>query len=478
VNDTYDVAVVGAGPAGASAALAAARRGLKTVIIDEQPQAGGQVWRAKYAAILSAPATPESSQGAALREALESSSVAQQYHARVWQIEQKELWRLGLIKDDGASTLTARALILATGAQERVSPVPGWTLPGTIGLAGATAMFKRDLILPGRRTIVAGCGPLLFYVATEILRLGGSVVAVISLNGRADWLRASPAMAMQPDLLRRGLVWMAQLKKARVPILWRHAVATIDGTDGVASATAIPVDADWAPMRAAQTRRFEADGVCLGHGLSPAVEASRLAGATHIYRPEFGGWIPQTDDDGAASTPMLWACGDGAGILGVGAAPLRGELAGLAAARALGAMSETDHMVAQRALLRELAKARRFGVAMTKLTLPRRGLLDLITPGTTICRCENVRRDKAEAEIASGAVSPNALKSATRLGMGPCGGRFCMETAAELAAAATGRTREDIGLPTIRPPLRPVPLGALAGDFNYDDLPIPGAAPL
>ncbi len=261
MSDVFDVAVVGAGPAGASAALAAARHGLKAVLIDEQPQAGGQVWRAKSSAILAAPATPESRAGDALRDALAASAVLRRRDARVWQIERKEHWRLGVAGEDGASILDARALILATGAQERVSPVPGWTLPGVIGLAGATAMFKRDLMLPGERTIVAGCGPLLFYVAAEILRLGGSVAAVVSLNGRGDWLRAAPAMMTRPNLLRRGLIWMAQLKTARVPILWRHAVATIEGAESVASVTAIPVDADWSPMRSAPLQHLDADSV-------------------------------------------------------------------------------------------------------------------------------------------------------------------------------------------------------------------------
>jgi thioredoxin reductase len=478
MNASCDIAVIGAGPAGAHAALAAARQGLNVVIIDEQPQAGGQVWRAHSQAILKAPASPESVAGAKLRDALAASSVVTRCDTRVWQIEREDTWTIGVADSETASTLSARGLILATGAHERVSPVPGWTLPGVVGLAGATAMFKRDLVLPGARTVVTGCGPLLFFVAAEILRLGGSVAAIISLNTRADWLRALPAMATRPDLLVRGLQWMTQIRRARIPVLWGHTVTAIEGTDAVASAIAVPVDSNWSPKTSGVTQRFDADSVCLGHGLSPATEASRLAGAAHVYLPELGGWIPQIDDVGATSVPMLWACGDGAGILGVGAAPLRGALAGLAAARVLGALSGIEEEAARRNVSSDLRRASRFGAAMTRLTIPRPGLVDLITAETRVCRCESVRRDEIENEAASGAKSSNTIKAGTRAGMGACGGRYCTETAARITAAATGRAYEDIGLPTVRPPLRPVLLGTMVGDFDYDSLPVPGAAPL
>lgn len=479
MNASCDIAVIGAGPAGAYAALAAARHGLNVVMIDEQPQAGGQVWRAHSKAIAKAPASPESTAGARLRETLAASSVVTRYETRAWHIERKnDIWSIGIIDNEAASTLLARGLILATGAHERVSPVPGWTLPGVIGLAGATAMFKRDLVLPGERTVVAGSGPLLFYVAAEILRLGGSVAALVSLNTRFDWLRALPAMATRPDLLRRGLQWTAQIRRAGVPVLWGHAITAIEGTDAVKSVTTVPVNSDWSPQASSAAKTFDADSVCLGHGLTPATEASRLAGAAHVYRAALGGWIPELDDMGATSVPTLWACGDGAGVLGVGAAPLRGELAGLAAARALGALSGIEAEAARRNASSELRGARRFGAAMTALSIPRPGLLDLITPDTHVCRCESVPREEIADETASGANSPNTIKAGTRAGMGACGGRYCTETVAQITAAATGRTREEIGLPTVRPPLRPVLLGTMVGDFEYDSLPVPGDAPL
>jgi thioredoxin reductase len=473
-----DVVIVGAGPAGGRAALEAARHGLNTVIIDEQPKAGGQVWRAKAAAIRKAPRTIESEAGERFRKELAASTVVHHHSTRVWQIEHGDGWRLGLLTETGASVLSSRALIIAAGAQERILPVPGWTLPGVIGLAGATALFKSDLVLPGRRTIVAGCGPLLFFVASEILRLGGSVAAVVSLNSRADWLRALPGMATRPDLLGRGAQWLAKLTLAGVPILWRHAVASIEGSKGVQSAVAVPVDASWTPLQGGTSRNLVADSICIGHGLFPAIEASRLAGAEHAYDPLAGGWRPITDSNGATSVPMLWCCGDGAGILGVDAAVIGGALAGLAAAESLGAADTKACTDRRGTLARQHASAKRFGEAVASLTVLREGLLELITPETTVCRCESIYRREIEAEIDAGAASLNAIKSGTRSGMGPCGGRYCSETTAFLVARTTGCRREEIGLPTARPPLRPVPLDSLTQDFDYESLPIPGSAPL
>jgi thioredoxin reductase/bacterioferritin-associated ferredoxin len=475
----FDLAIVGAGPAGGAAAQAAARYGLRTVLLDEQPKAGGQVWRASSAAILAAPSTPEKREGNRLRRELAGANVQFLSRTRVWHIERNDAgWRLGVVAPSGSASVTARGLVIASGAQERVIPVPGWTLPGVIGLAGATALFKQEMIVPGRNTIVAGCGPLLFYVAMEIVRLGGRVAAVVSLNSRANWARALPAMTARPDLLMRGAHWMLSLARAGTPIYWQHAVVKITGTDTIEQATVVPVDDDWAPRSGAAETVIDADSVCLGHGLVPSVDACRLAGADLAYRPELGGWVPVADRNGQTSVPSLWACGDGAGIRGVGAAPLSGQLAALSAAVALGTVAEPDGRSEQKRLAEAFAKASRFGEAMTRLTIMRDGLVQAITPETVVCRCESITRAEVVAEIQSGAASQNAIKSGTRLGMGPCGGKFCGEAAAMLNCAVTGRPRVDLGLPTARPPLRPVLIDALTGDFDYDSLPIPAPAPL
>lgn len=468
----YDVIVIGAGPAGATAAIEVHDYGLKTLLIDEGRDAGGQVWRPKSKSILSAPETDTTKQGNMLRKKLNESDVERIFETRVWQIELGDdgCWLLGL---QGANQhdVQCRSLIIATGAQEKIIPVPGWTKPGVLGLAGATALFKEHMMVPGRRTIIAGNGPLLFYVASEVVRLGGIVSAVVTLNSISDWFKALPAMMLRPALLFQGIKWVASLYLRRIPIYWRHGVKSIEGHETVEGATLTKVNQDWRPVKGKEIY-IHGESICIGHGLIPAIEATRLAGASHHYDVSLGGWVPTIDEFGRTDKPGLYACGDNAGILGVGTAPLRGMLAAKALYEDLSGQNGNEIDPGK------IKRATTFGKAMTALAISRKGVLKFIDNETEVCRCESITKASVLSEIKHGALSHNAVKSGTRCGMGPCGGRYCMETVAMMTEDLTGKTRQEIGLPTARPPLRPVTMNELSEDLDYDDLPIPGISPL
>lgn len=469
----YDVIVIGAGPAGTHAAIDTYECGLKTLLIDEGREAGGQVWRPKSPSIRKAPASPASIEGDKLRGKLTQSGLMRLFETRVWQIEKQDdgHWCIGIIGPGEEKFILAKSVIIASGAQERIIPIPGWTLPGVLGLAGATALFKEHMIVPGRRTIVAGNGPLVFYVASEILRLGGQVAAIVSLNSWVDWVKTLPHMLLRPTMLMQGIKWVLSLYLKRIPVFWQSSLKSVEGSDKVEGATIVKVDKNWSPLEKGQLY-IPAESVCYGQGLMPAIEATRLVGADHHFDETLGGWIPVIDDYGRTSVKGVYACGDNAGILGVGAAPIRGKLAAKAVSEDLsGEISKKDSLKLQ-------GRMEIFGRAMTALSIPRKGLIEFITPDTEICRCESITREDIYAELNIGAKSNNAVKSATRCGMGPCGGRFCMETVAMLTGHHSGKAREDIGLPTARPPLRPVAMGELSEGFDYDELPIPGVSPL
>lgn len=464
--EPYDIAVVGAGPAGGNAALAAAQSGLRVALLDEQPAPGGQVWRAKSSSVLAAPPTPETKAGNNLRKALEDSTVIQHSEARVWDMTRSDgQWCLQYLRQAASELITARALILATGAREYVQPIPGWTTPGVIGLAGATALFKQTLSLPGQRIFVSGTGPLVFYVASEIRRLGGEVVAVVTPNTRREWVRAAPAMVSQPNLMARGAFWIADLMLARVPILWGHAVSGVIGEGAV---TGVETQ-NLSQQKAGPS--YSADSLCLGHGLIPNIEAAQMLGVPIRHDPALGGWVPEAKPDGRTDIEGLYLCGDGCGIRGAMAAGLQGTLTGTRAARDLG---QTATLLSHN----RWQRAARFGVAMTALSKPRADLAALTTTDTIVCRCESLRRGDITAEVSTGAASTNAVKSGNRAGMGPCGGKYCQTAIADLIAAQTGQRTADVPPPTPRPPLRPIPLGQAAGAFDYEDLPIPKPAPL
>jgi thioredoxin reductase/bacterioferritin-associated ferredoxin len=414
-----DLVVVGGGPAGVEAALAAARHGLSVTMVDE------------------------GSQPAALR----LRPVTTCFDHIVWSVSPG--FRVDALGPEGPVSWHARAVIAATGADERVVPFPGWTLPGVSGLTAAP-------ILPGALTLVAGQGPLLFAAATGILQAGGRVAAVVDLAGRA----AS---------------WCATLQRAGVPVLHGHAIARVAEAEGdrlIATLTA--VDAAGRPM-AGGTRDVVVDAVAVGNGFTASTEITRLLRVAHHYDGLRGGWVPRLDDGFRTTLPGLYVAGDAAGL--GGAAAIDGGLAGLAAALDLGALSAEDHARQARALRDDGRRAHGFGLAMAQLMALRPAQVAAIPGETNICRCEDVTRAQIDAAAAEGAKTLNQLKAWTRCGMGSCQGRICGDVAGALLAGEDGR-REAVGQFTGRTPFRPLPLDQLAGEVDYAALTLPPAAPL
>ncbi len=461
MTERSDVIILGAGPAGVAAAIEARALGLSVTIIDEAEAAGGQVHRRPIFG---------PGDGDELRDRLARSNARIAFGHRVWHVETG--FRVAALASGGAAEFHADALIVATGALERHLPVPGWTLPGVIGLAAATILLKSQRILPGRRVVVAGSGPLLLLVADAILAGGGEVAAIVDARARGDWLAATPSLLARPDLLLRGGRWLARVLRHRVPIHAGHVLRRIEGRDAVERAVIGSVDA------AGDSVTLDADAVCYGFGLMPSTDVTRLLRARHVFAPELGGWTVATDADAATSVARVYACGDGAGVRGVAAASFTGRLAALAAARDLGRLDHQAHAARAAPMRQRLARAERFGTAMTGLATPSPAAITATTPETIVCRCESVTRATLDAAIAVGAHTINDLKATTRCGMGACGGRVCGEAAARIIAAATGLSREAIGEATGRSPLRPVPLDAISGAFDYADLPMPAPAPL
>ena len=469
-----DLVVVGAGPAGTNAALAAAQLGLDVVLIDEAPAAGGQVWRAPAASSAGEPETdPDLKAGSALRAELADSSVHCLLGASVWSVAPGFV--VSLCDDDGAWSVRARRLVAATGAWERTVPFPGWTLPGVFGLAAGTVLQKRSGRLPGRRIAIAGRGPLLMALAAKAIKAGQPPVALIDAGRRSDWVRAAAGFAGSPAVLAQGAAWAAQVMRARVQHRYAHAVVAAHGGSRLEAIDVAPLDAAGAPAGA--TSRIAVDTLFVGDGLVAGAELTRLLGAAHDHDALRGGLVPRLDDFGRTTVPGLYAAGDGAGIRGAGPAVLAGRLAGLAAASDAGRLPKDDLLAAAAPISRRLRRIAPIADASCRLMRVPDARIAAIPPETVVCRCEDVTRGELEVAIARGAGELNQLKHFTRLGMGPCQGRMCGATAAALLALATGEGQTEVGF-TPRTPLRPVPLDRLIGTFDYADLPVPKPAPL
>lgn len=516
-----DLAVVGAGPAGVEAALTAAGYGLDVVLLDELPAAGGQVCRAAPAAFPAGAGGADA--GDALRDRLGASPVEVRSNERVWSVlarsalaapgsalpdtpgpstdsirmeeeagfsaENPARFRLDATGPEGIRPLFADSLVFAPGALERVVPFPGWTLPGVIGLGAATVLIKSQRVLPGRRVVVAGAGPLVPAVAAAIGKAGGTVAAVVDLNGPAEWLRALPRLGPMPHLLARGAGWLARIAGARIPVLFRHSIRAATGRRALESVTVAPIGpgGGWRGGPGGEAggetgRRIAADALAVGHGLAPATEIGRLLRLRHRFSRAEGGWRPVTDEWGRTSLVGCYVAGDGAGVYGAAAAVESGRIAGTAVALDAGRLPPGAAATRARPLRRAQARAARFGAAMGGLTALRPAMVDAIPGDTVVCRCEDVTRREIEDAAAQGAADINQLKHFTRCGMGPCQGRVCEDVVAELLAARIASDpdegRRAAGQWTGRAPLRPLSMDDLAGRFEYGDIPIPPPAPL
>jgi len=472
-----DLVVVGAGPAGTSAALAAANAGLGVILIDEAREAGGQVYRAPARTLTAAIKTRDrdAAAGVRLRAALDRSSVRFERGLRVWSIGER--FRTDTVGPEGVRTFKAPRLIAAGGAFERTVPFPGWTLPGVMGLAAATILLKSEAMLPGRRVVIAGCGPLLAAVAAKVSGGGGDVAAVIDMASRRQWASVMLQLATRFNLLREGAGWVLGLARRRVPIHFASTIRRIDEADGLLSVEIGPVDGKGRARPGRSSLINDVDAVAVGHGLVPGVEITRLAGAAHTYDRLRGGWVPVLDAMGRTTIEGLYAAGDGCGIRGALSAATAGTLAGLAAAGDAGALDPDTLASKSEPQLKEAVRLDRFSAAVSELLALRPGQVADIAPDTVVCRCEDVRRADIDAAIADGAADVNQLKHFTRCGMGPCQGRMCGDVVGELVALHAG-SREAAGAWTPRPPLRPVPLADLIGSYSYNDMPIPKPVPL
>ena len=482
-----DVAVLGAGPAGIGAAIAAHAAGRSVLLIDEAPAAGGQIYRKVPDSLLPAghgagDTDPDRRAGDALRRELNGSGVRTAFGWRVWSAMRSEHgFRLDAISDGGPHSVEAPALLIVTGAIERVLPFPGWTTPGVFGLAAATTMLKSQRISPGKRVVVAGAGPLLAAVAAGVVKAGAEVAAVVDVNGPASWLAAAPALTLRPRLAAQGAGWVLRLLRARVPLHFRARVVRALGDQRLEAVEIEPVAGGVRRRPGSAAMTIDGDALCIGHGLAPATEIPRLLRAECVFDRARGGWRPETDGFGRTSVAGLYVAGDGAGILGGQAALFAGRAVGAAIAADL-----SGTVPVARASWSGW-RARRFGAAMTGLTATKSAVAAAIPAETIVCRCEDVTRAEIDAGYDAGAREINQLKHFTRCGMGPCQGRICGEAVAELLAlrlAADGAVadidagRRRAGQWTGRTPLRPVPLAALVGEFSYDDIPVPEPAPL
>ncbi|MFE5730271.1 FAD-dependent oxidoreductase [Streptomyces sp. NPDC056528] len=465
----FDLAVVGAGPAGLTAAVAAARRGLRVVLVDAGDRPGGQYHRhpapelgARRPGALHHDWREFTRRTAALDGLVRAGRAVHLAGHHVWTVVPEGTgWRLHAVvagaagADEGAATVRARAVLLATGSHERHLPFPGWTLPGVVGAGGAQAMLKGGLVLPGRRVVVAGSGPLLLAVADSLAAAGARVPAVVEAGAYLGYSGFVPALLRNPAKLAEGTLYGGALLRYGTRLLARHAVVEAHGSGRVEAVTVARLDPDWRPLPGTG-RRIPCDALAVGHGLVPQLElATALGCATRTSADGTAALV--LDAEQATSVPGIWAAGETGGIGGARLAVVEGELAAVSMARAL--LGVRAPKPREAALRRRRDRLRAFAEAMGAVHRPGPGWTGWLRPDTEVCRCEEVPVARVtEAVDTLGARDARTVKLFTRAGMGWCQGRTCGPAVAALAGHASGGE----AVPDRRPLSCPVPLRHLA----------------
>jgi NADPH-dependent 2,4-dienoyl-CoA reductase/sulfur reductase-like enzyme len=456
-----DVAIVGAGPAGLAAATLCAERGLSVALYDEQGAPGGQIHRSVTASPLAKADILDDDywSGAARVKAFEQSGARYMSRATVWAVERRGDGAFALAIAIGPPTsrqsiaVAARTVILATGALERPMPIPGWTLPGVMTAGGAQGLLKTSGVVPMGRTVLAGCGPLLWLLAAQYLRAGVAIAAVVDTTPRgrlAQALRHAPAFLRSP-YFTKGLRLVRSVRRHTRVIEYVTGLAV----EGAVAAAGLRFVADGV------THTLPADLVLLHQGVVPDVNLAAAAGCALAWDDAQACFAPAVDAWGGSSVPGVYVAGDGAGIAGAEAAEVRGQITALAAANACGGIDGATRDRLARPLRDALARAVRGRRFLDALYRPA-DAFRLPVDDTIACRCEEVSAGAIAAAAREGCAGPNQAKAFTRCGMGPCQGRYCGLTVTEILAREQGRTPGDIGYFRLRFPAKPIALGELA----------------
>ena len=460
-----DLIVIGAGPAGMGAATEAAAHGLDVLVLDEQGAPGGQIYRA-----IEAQERPRHGQPDVLgadywrgREAVDrfrASGSGYVPGATVWTVE-PDPPTVGYVTEAGGAVVRqARRIVVATGAYERPVPIPGWTLPGVMTAGAAQTLMKSSGAVFDDRVILAGSGPLLMLVGEQLLASGVEVGGFVETTAWDDYrsaLRHLPSALLAPRLLAKGLAMRRRIKASGVPM---YSGARGLRAEGEGRFRRLCFETRGRP------HRLDGDLLLLHEGVVPNVQISRALRLEHTWHPAQRYWRPACDTWGVTSAEAILVAGDGGGIDGAQAAEVGGRLAGLRIAHDLDRLTvlERDRLAAP--LFARRSSEMRIRPLLDHLYRPSQAVICPADPETIVCRCEDVDVASVLAATSAGASGPNQLKAFTRCGMGPCQGRLCGLTVAELMARQLGRPVEEIGSYRIRPPIKPVTIAMLASVGN------------
>lgn len=330
--ERYDLIVIGAGPAGLSAAIEAARNGLKPIVFDENARPGGQLFKQihKFFGSKEHKAKIRGFKiGDELLEEASKQGVDVELNATVMGLypEKEVTVKLG----EEIKHYKGDSILVATGASENMVPFKGWTTPGVIGAGAAQTMMNLHHIKPGNKVLMLGSGNVGLVVSYQLLQAGCEVVAVVD---------AAPRIGGYG-------VHAAKIARCGVPFYLSNTIVEVTGGEAVDGVTIAEVDKSFQFIPGTE-KHFDVDTVCVAVGLSPMAQLLKQAGCKMKDTP--GGYIPECDSYGATSVPGIFAAGDVAGIEEASSAMIEGRIAGAAIAHYLGYIDEDGLKATEKSL--------------------------------------------------------------------------------------------------------------------------------
>jgi len=458
-----ELLVIGGGAGGLIAASIAAEAGVDVVLLDERAVAGGQYFKQPANDNLLPASLAGDAQivgGRKLVDRAVRSGVRIVSGAEVWGAFAPA--EFGVLDDDGSTVYRPSRTIVATGAYQVGLPVPGWTQAGVMTTGAAQGMFRSyGTVLPGR-IVIAGNGPLNLQIASELNEAGADIrlVAESADPSLAAWAMHGLKMAYQvPRLAIDGIGIFRKLRTARVPLRFGAQVAAIRRSQH-------GFEVDIGAIGAGGNHKLEtieADVVCVGYGFQPRNEILRCLGCRHTFDPVLGHLATDRSEECETTTPGVFAVGDCTGLRGAPAALQDGVVAAIAVLRSLDYDVSAQHDAELEQAVRERRRHHAFQSALWSLFAAPRVSARSASEDTVICRCENITLGDVESAVRDGAESISGIKQRTRLGMGPCQGRYCAAVAADLLAEHTGQPVDEFSFFAPRPPLKPVRIEDIVG---------------
>jgi thioredoxin reductase len=466
ITEAADLVIVGGGPAGLSAAIEARKAGLGSVVVlDEGIAPGGQIFRRfgpGFSVTDAHAAGHEYRDGDVLIEKARASGADIRSSTVVWGAWDKTL---AYVRDEATSgVIEARAIIIATGARDRAVAFPGWTMPGVITAGAAKNLVAIQRVLPGRRILTAGSGPLALAFSAQLRDYGANIVEVAEAAPRprlTDYMQL--ILHGDPAVMMEAASYRARLMLDRVPFSYSTVIVRAEGRCEVERAVVAKVDRDWRVIPGSE-RGIEVDTVLLGYGLESNSEISRLLGCEQTFDRSRGGWLPTYDARMRTSVAGIYVAGDGAGVGGSRSAVQKGRIAGIAAAADLGAIGEDQAAGRLVEPTKRLARIDRFVRVLNRIYAVGPGLYELAADSTLVCRCEERTQWDLDMAIAGGANDVSVVRALTRIGMGRCQGRNCASHVSATIARQTGCDIATVAPPTARPPIKPVSVGVIAAE--------------